>query len=205
MKDFAAKRWAPEGPRIHVYALPGPEVQALAEVYRTVLEAEPTMRMVPVRRLHLTLGWLPVPAARVTAVDRVRLVEAMRDEVAGVSPMRIDVGPVMVTRYGVRLSVSPDQRVCDLSAVVRLVLRDVFGTAAGPEPDTWTPHIALSYGTAETGPAADAALSRALLDASQPSMQASMSIAEVVMLDADTFAADPWQWDRVRVLPLRQV
>lgn len=202
MRDFSAKRWAPDGPRVHVYALPGPKVRELAEAFGPVLEAEPALRLVPAHRLHLTLGWLPVPAAEVSVTERQHLVRGLADAVATVHAMTIACGPVAVSRHGVRLEVAVDPALDELARITRRALREVFADRAAPEPEGWTPHVALAYGIKDTEPAVDVELGRALRDVDPG--RAETTVDAVTVVTADTFAVDPWRWDGMLALPLRQ-
>lgn len=218
MRDFGKRRWdGPDGPRVHVYALVSDPVRELVEkVYAPVLAGwSQVVRVVPSDRLHLTLAWLPAPvAAEVSQAQHRKLDAALHDRLLGSGGARVACGPALVTRHGVRLDVTPDHEVDALAHHVRDAMRDVFGASAVAEPTagSCTPHIALAYGTADTPAEDDVVLAEQLREARVPQRmrgrgyrptRAILDIRAVTVLETDTFAPDPWQWDQARTIGLR--
>jgi hypothetical protein len=152
------------------------------------------LHLVPDDHLHITLAWADRLSATLTEQENASLRATVQRHVADVRAFDLVLGPLREVTYGVELDVDAtvDDPLAELSARCRRALREVCGADAVSEPDPrWTyPHVALAYGL--RGGSSDLLagwLAHARTATGERPRRRRVPVAEVVLMDADTFAA----------------
>lgn len=127
-----------------------PELRALAARCQAKLQDFPTLDLVPLTSLHLTLQ-------RAGFTDEMRhaqaraIFDAAREGCAAIAPLTLKIGPLAGSPGAVRFSVGPRQPMRQVFDAVRAAIADVRGKQAlsdGNEP--FIPHVSIAYSNADT-------------------------------------------------------
>lgn len=198
MRDFADDYgWSPPGARPHVAILVrAPQFVAACAAALAAWRPDDWAEwlcLVPDEQLHITLAWADRLSATLTEQANTALVATLQEHVADVRAFDLVLGPLREVTYGVELDVdaAADAQLAELSARCRRALREVCGTDVVSEPDPrWTyPHVALAYGR-RTGSSDLLAgwLAHTRTATGERPRRLRVPVAEVVLMDADTFA-----------------
>jgi 2'-5' RNA ligase len=166
----------------HLTFVGQPDVDRLAAHYHAVLRDLPGVDPVPVEWLHLTMQGLGFTDELATGqVDKV--VAAVRDRLAALSPFELTLGPVRVDPEALLLDAEPAGAIRDLRLAIRAGIADTWGADRVPEAEApFTPHVSIGYISAD-GPAAPFV---AVLDASPATGRATVTEAQLIVLNRDS-------------------
>jgi 2'-5' RNA ligase len=129
-----------------------PAVHRLAADYVPVLNDLPTLDLIPVRWLHLTMQGIGF-TDEVNRADIDAITDAARNRCAALAPFTIALGPAQVHPEALMLPVRPAEPVIQLRAAIRAAIADVWGPDNVPEdPHGFRPHVSLAYSNT-AGPA----------------------------------------------------
>ncbi|GGM29443.1 hypothetical protein GCM10011608_12630 [Micromonospora sonchi] len=125
-------------------------VRALASRCQAALGHIPTLDMVPLKWLHLTVQKVgftdEVPAAQLD-----QIVAAAQRRLAILPPIPLRVGPLTGSAGAVRFSAGPHPPVHSVRQVLRQALAEVRGERAVPTRATaFVPHVSIAYNNAPT-------------------------------------------------------
>ncbi|WTY50986.1 2'-5' RNA ligase family protein [Micromonospora sp. NBC_01412] len=125
-------------------------LRALATVCQAGLGHIPTLDMVPLKGLHLTVQKVgftdEVPAAQLD-----QIVAAARRRLEGLSPFSLRVGPLAGSAGAVRFSAGPHPPVRSVRQALRRALAEVRGERAVPARATeFVPHVSIAYNNTPT-------------------------------------------------------
>jgi 2'-5' RNA ligase superfamily len=219
VRSFDECRWSPEGSRPHVEIPAVGQVAMLAGAYweqitrwwtetgdpRPVTDV---LRPVAAPFLHATAAWIDRLTATVPAGLLDEVAQRLTDRLARLEPLQVTVGPAIVGLYAVELYVAPTPASGRLAAEVRAAIRDVFGSAAAPEPPAsrpWRPHITVCYGWQ---PIDTDVLASRLGYTPHPDggliAPVTLPVDAVLLVDQDTFGPGGLAWDQAtaRRIPL---
>lgn len=146
------KGWSP-GRRSYHWIMCLGRHQALRELAnecQTAMRDIPTLDMVPLDGLHLTIQRVgftdEVPPAQLTPIVR-----AARSRLATISPITLRVGPLAGSAGAVRFSAGPHGPVRSVRQAVRQALAENLGEVAVPVRATeFVPHVSIAYNHAPT-------------------------------------------------------
>ncbi|MEU6072517.1 2'-5' RNA ligase family protein [Micromonospora sp. NPDC047074] len=159
-----------------------PEVDELADQYRSLLSPHPSLDVIPNRWLHLTMQGIgfvqDVPVEDVDAI-----VAAAQDHCAQLAPFQLTIGAPHVDPESIQIAVDPVEPVRQLRAAIRAAIADVWGPDRVPEAaEPYNPHLSLAY-TNTDAPAAP--LIEALEDAPQLGADAVIDACQLIVLNRD--------------------
>ena len=127
-----------------------PELHALATACQQALTDIPTLDLVPVDDLHLTLQRAGF-TDQLTPAEARTVAEAARPRCAALAPLRLTIGPLAGSAGAVRFSVGPHAPVVRVRAAVRAAIADVYGDHAVPARSTpFIPHASIAYNNTPT-------------------------------------------------------
>lgn len=152
----AAQVWTPPQTRWHVYVLPRPQDERLAELLRVCEMVALDVAggaLVPTGRFaHATVQQISRPAAEVTREQIDAFAEDLERRFASVAPFTVTAGPAMATTGAVLLDMDqdlPGEPWLLLDAVVKDAIRGRFGEQA-LKYETPPPHMTVAYCAAST-------------------------------------------------------
>ncbi|RQX05027.1 2'-5' RNA ligase family protein [Micromonospora inaquosa] len=159
-----------------------PEVEELADQYRSLLSSQPSLDVIPNRWLHLTMQGIGF-VQDVATDDVDAIVAAARNRCARLSPFKLIIGTPHVDPESIQIAVDPVEPVRQLRAAIRAAIADVWGQDRVPEPaEPYNPHLSLAYTNTE-GPAAP--LIEALSSAPNLSAHAMINSCQLIVLNRD--------------------
>lgn len=147
MENFfvPSKIWKGGGPFPHVLVLLSeyPEVREYARAHHELLsQYADQLGVIPEEWLHSTVQGIH-HAVENDQLDKLR--STLREEVAGMEPFRVQVGPVWPGITAVTVAVYPEDGMAELNGRVRAAMEKVPGiTLRAPELRFWA-HASLSY------------------------------------------------------------
>ncbi|MFE4018647.1 hypothetical protein ACFXPZ_14660 [Streptomyces sp. NPDC059101] len=151
---FQGRPWVNGMEVIHAYLLPrvgvDDELLALAHACRPALLEYPIDLACPPEAgdpgtLHVTIEMVAdAPAGCVSASERTGLIDALRKELADVSPFVTELGPPIGNVAGAVLDVWPEEKAVALQERVRTAIRATRGDAA-LQHDGGRLHCSLGY------------------------------------------------------------
>lgn len=168
MRNFAHKKWTPDGPRPHVLARTGHRADTVADwlfARPRHGRAEPAddplatwhpqwreiVAPIPSLSRHLTLGWVDLPTTQTPADGVARAGEALTAALAQFPVVTLAYTRVVASVHGIHLQVARTPELDQLARAVAAMLHSVFDPQVVRTPDlnTWVPHVALAYGIAD--------------------------------------------------------
>jgi len=143
-----AAKWVRSTGRLHVYAVAGGEVAAMAEGYQRLLAERGVagLSRQPASYLHLTVELIQRYVDELTGDQLEQLVAALAGRIAAVPAFDMQIGPALVALHSITLDAVPDQpwqllRRSVREAIVAVLGEDAVAPLAGPG----RPHITLGY------------------------------------------------------------
>ncbi|MFF5233652.1 2'-5' RNA ligase family protein [Dactylosporangium sp. NPDC000521] len=166
----------------HITFSDQPSAAALADQYRDVLSPQPSLDIIPIEWLHLTMQGIgfvdQVPPADVDAI-----VEAARVRCAKLSPLQLTIGTPHVDSESIQIAVQPAEPVRQLRSAIRASIADVWGDDRVPEAaEPYNPHMSLAYVNA---PGPGAPLVQMLDNAPQIKADALIRSCQLIVLNRD--------------------
>lgn len=148
-------------PRLHLHAMPPPEVAQLAAAYHPVLRGWP-VTIVPDDALHMTLVDIEHDdVGRLTDQQYHRLRDALTANLADVPAPVMQIGPALPGDVGVALDLVPDEAIQPVIEAAAAAIRATFGPGAYRPARSPRPHIGIAYGAQDTHLTGLSALARA--------------------------------------------
>lgn len=159
-----------------------PEVEHLADQYRTLLSQQPNLDVIPNQWLHLTMQGIGF-VHDVVSEDVDAIVAAARARCAHLAPFKLTIGAPHVDPESIQIAVDPVEPVRQLRTAIRAAIADVWGSDRVPEPaEPYHPHLSLAYTNTE-GPAAP--LVEALTSAPNLTANAEIDSCQLIILNRD--------------------
>ncbi|MFJ8582062.1 2'-5' RNA ligase family protein [Micromonospora sp. NPDC093277] len=159
-----------------------PEVEHLADRYRSLLSQQPSLDVIPNQWLHLTMQGIGF-VQDVATDDADAIVAAARARCAQLTPFNLTIGAPHVDPESIQIAVDPIEPVRQLRNAIRAAIADVWGHDRVPEPaEPYNPHLSLAY-TNTDGPAAP--LVEVLSSASDLSANAEIDSCQLIVLNRD--------------------
>jgi 2'-5' RNA ligase len=173
-----------------------PDVVALANAYRDVLDQQPSLDVVPNAWLHLTMqgiGFVDQTDHR----DVDKIVARAHQRCADLQPITLAVGEPYIDPESIQIAVQPAESVRNLRKAIRASIGDVWGSDRVPEPaEPYTPHMSLAYINAE-GPAQP--LADALAKAPKAAASANIKSCQLIVLNRDRRI---YEWETYATVPI---
>lgn len=159
-----------------------PEVEHLADQYRTLLSQQPNLDVIPNQWLHLTMQGIGF-VHNVAPEDVDAIVAATRARCAHLAPFKLTIGAPHVDPESIQIAVDPVEPVRQLRTAIRAAIADVWGSDRVPEPaEPYNPHLSLAYTNTE-GPATP--LIEALTSAPTLTANAEIDSCQLIILNRD--------------------
>lgn len=159
-----------------------PEVEHLADQYRTLLSQQPNLDVIPNQWLHLTMQGIGF-VHDVVSEDVDAIVAAARARCAHLAPFKLTIGAPHVDPESIQIAVDPVEPVRQIRTAIRAAIADVWGSDRVPEPaEPYNPHLSLAYTNTE-GPAAP--LVEALTSAPNLTANAEIDSCQLIILNRD--------------------
>ncbi|TDC66076.1 2'-5' RNA ligase family protein [Micromonospora sp. KC207] len=125
-------------------------LRALATRCQAALGHIPTLDLVPLNWLHLTVQKVGF-ADEVSAAQLDQIVAAAQRRLAVIPPISLEVGPLAGSAGAVRFSAGPHPPVRSVRQALRQALAEVRGDRAVPTRATaFVPHVSIAYNNAPT-------------------------------------------------------
>lgn len=173
-----------------------PDVVALAQTYRSLLDQTPETDFIPARWLHLTMQGIGF-IDEVDHADIEAIADAARKRCAALTPFVLAVGAPYVDTEAVQIAVQPPESVTKLRLALRAAIADVWGATQVPEPEEpFLPHMSLAYINRD-GPAAP--LATAVASVTTPPANATISHCQLIVINRDE---QMYTWDTHTSVPL---
>lgn len=159
-----------------------PEVEHLADQYRTLLSQQPNLDVIPNQWLHLTMQGIGF-VHDVVSEDVDAIVAAARARCAHLAPFKLTIGAPHVDPESIQIAVDPVEPVRQIRTAIRAAIADVWGSDRVPEPaEPYNPHLSLAYTNTE-GPATP--LIEALTSAPNLTANAEIDSCQLIILNRD--------------------
>jgi len=162
----------------HVTFADQPSMRALAGSYAAALRTLPTLDLVPVPWLHLTMQGVGF-AHEVNPADVQAIVSAAQDRCTVLQTFTVAIGPPRVDVETVHMPVHPAEPLAEVRAAIRAAIGDVWGQDQVPEvAEGWRPHVSLAYSNF-----AGSAESAVRVIADQAPQTAEITVSSVSLID----------------------
>ncbi|MFF7098280.1 hypothetical protein ACFY9A_38780 [Streptomyces rubradiris] len=139
------KIWQGEGPFPHVLVLLSeyPEFRKYARAHQELLcEYGDKLGVIPEQWLHSTVQGIH-HAIDAGQLDKLRV--TLRDELAGMVPFQVQLGPVWPGVTAVTVAVYPEDGMAELNGRVRTAMEKVPGVSLRPTELCFWAHASLAY------------------------------------------------------------
>lgn len=127
-----------------------PELHVLAARCQTRLQDFPTLDLVPLTSLHVTLQRAGF-TDEMSQTQAEAIAEAARKRATHLRPMTLRIGPLAGSPGAVRFSVGPHELVLPVLDAVQAPIAEVRGRQALPDDNAlFIPHVSIAYSNADT-------------------------------------------------------
>ena len=135
--------------RLHIYALPAPDLRSALEERQRVLEAFDYCSIQPADYLHATVQQFAVTSDEVSPEEVDAFMVRLKSLAAETEPFSVELGEPEADDYSLGVRGTNTSSWAKLTAAVRDAAADTINKSQPPPNAPFSPHLTLGYAVAE--------------------------------------------------------